>query len=92
MNAGQLVEQPRVLDGDDRLRREVLDKLDLLVGERAHLLAIDGDRADKLVLLEHRHTDERARTRQLRDRGTIEGLLCGDIGNVNDPLCFEETT
>ena len=30
-------------------------QLDLLVGERAHLLAIDGDGADQLVLLEHRH-------------------------------------
>ena len=30
----QLVEQTRVLDGDDSLIREVLDQLDLLVGER----------------------------------------------------------
>ena len=30
----QLVEQPCVLDGDDGLRGEVLDQLDLLVGER----------------------------------------------------------
>ncbi len=30
----QLVEQPRVLDGDDGLRGEVLHQLDLLVGER----------------------------------------------------------
>ena len=51
----QLVEQPRVLDGDDGLGGEVLDQLDLLVGERANLLAVDGDRADQLVLLEHRH-------------------------------------
>ena len=56
----QLVEQPRVLDGDDGLGGEVLHQLDLLVGERAHLLAVDGDRADQLVVLEHRH-DERSR-------------------------------
>ena len=37
----QLVEQPRVLDGDDGLGGEVLHQLDLLVGERPHLLAID---------------------------------------------------
>ena len=37
----QLVEQPRVLDGDDRLGGEILDQLDLLVGERADLLAVD---------------------------------------------------
>ena len=51
----QFVEQPRVLDGDDGLGGEVLDQLDLLVGERTNLLAVDGDRADQLVLLEHRH-------------------------------------
>ena len=43
----QLIEQPRVLDGDDGLRGEVRDQLDLLVGERPHLLAVDGDRADQ---------------------------------------------
>ena len=45
----QLLEQPRILDGDDGLAGEVRDQLDLLVGERPHLLAIDGDRADQLV-------------------------------------------
>ena len=45
--AAQLVEQPRVLDGDDRLRGEVLHQLDLLVGERPHLLAVDDDGADQ---------------------------------------------
>ena len=30
----QLVEQARVLDGDDGLSGEVLDQLDLLIGER----------------------------------------------------------
>ena len=39
----QLVEQPRVLDGDDGLVGEILDQLDLLVGERANFLAIDDD-------------------------------------------------
>ena len=37
----QFVEQPRVLDGDDGLRGEVLHQRDLLVGERPHLLAVD---------------------------------------------------
>jgi hypothetical protein len=49
----QLVEQADILDGDDGLRGEVRDQLDLLVGERAHLLAIDHDRANHLVLLKH---------------------------------------
>ena len=34
-----------------------LDQLDLLVGERAHLLAVDGDDSDQFVLLEHRNRE-----------------------------------
>src|SRR5262249_13692207 len=41
----QLVEQSRVLDGDYGLGGEVLDQLDLLVGERAHLMAVNADNA-----------------------------------------------
>ena len=37
----RLGDQPRVLHRDDRLRREILQQRDLLVGERPHLLAID---------------------------------------------------
>ena len=61
----QLVEQPRVLDGDDGLGGEVLHQLDLLVGEWPHLLAVDGDRADQLVLLEHRHGEKRPSAAEL---------------------------
>ena len=51
----QLVEQSGVLDGDDGLVGKVGEQLDLLVGEWTHLLAVDTDRADQFVLLEHRH-------------------------------------
>ena len=37
-----LAEQPRILHRDDRLRREILQQRDLLVGEGPDLLAIDG--------------------------------------------------
>ena len=40
----QFVEQPRVLDGDDGLGGEVRDQRDLLVGEGANFLAVDGER------------------------------------------------
>ena len=43
----QFIQQPRVLDGDDGLRGEILHQLDLLVGERAHLLAINTEGADQ---------------------------------------------
>src|SRR5262249_40988351 len=39
----QLLEQPDVLDGDDRLGGEGLEERDLLVGERSPLEAPDGD-------------------------------------------------
>ena len=54
----QFVEQPDILDGDDGLAREIRDQLDLLLAEWAHLSAVDGDRPDQLVLLEHRYGDQ----------------------------------
>ena len=42
-------------------------KLDLLVGERPNLLAVDGNRADQLALLEHRHDE------QCADAGKFDG-------------------
>ena len=39
----QLIEQPRVLNGDDGLRGEGLHKRDLLIGERFGLQPVDGD-------------------------------------------------
>ena len=49
----QFIEQARILDGDDGLGGKILHQLDLLIGERPHLLAIDADHTNKLVLLEH---------------------------------------
>jgi hypothetical protein len=39
----RLGHQPRILHRDDRLRREIFEQRDLLIGERPHLLAIDAD-------------------------------------------------
>jgi hypothetical protein len=44
----QLAEQPRVLHRDDRLRREILQDLNLLLSKRFHLLAENRDRGAKL--------------------------------------------
>jgi hypothetical protein len=49
----QLVKQPGVLDRDDGLRGEVLDQLDLLIGEQPHLLATKRDCTNQLIVLEH---------------------------------------
>ena len=50
-----------------------LHQLDLLVGERPHLLAVDGDGADQLVVLEHRHDEHGARAAEL-DSGRMRGI------------------
>src|SRR5437867_9303453 len=49
----QLVEQARVLDGDDGLVGEILDQLDLLIGERTDFLAKQVESADQCALLQH---------------------------------------
>jgi hypothetical protein len=53
----QLVEQPRIPNGDDGLVGEILDQLDLSVGERPHFGAIDKKRANQLLPFEQRHPD-----------------------------------
>ena len=80
----QFVEQPRILDGDDGLRGEVLHQLDLLVGKRANFLAIDGDHADKFVVPEHRHQDERiVRRRAVAARPAIAlGRMVGRVDHL----------
>src|SRR5262249_55099403 len=50
----QLIKKPRILGGGEGLRGEFLGQLDLLIGERAHLLVIDGDDTDQTIFLEHR--------------------------------------
>src|SRR5689334_25280312 len=41
----RLGDEPRILHRDDRLRREVLQQCDLLVGERLYLLPVNLERA-----------------------------------------------
>jgi hypothetical protein len=53
----QLVEQARVLDGDDGLSSEVLHQGNLFVGERAHFPAVNGDGADRFIVLKQRHSE-----------------------------------
>ena len=64
--APQLVEQPRVLDRDHGLSGELLDQLDLLVGERPHLVAADQDGAERACLREQRDARECCDVRDLR--------------------------
>ena len=49
----QRVEQAGVLYSDHRLASEVRDQRDLLFGERPDFLAVDTDRTNQLIFLEH---------------------------------------
>ena len=82
-DSAQLAEQPRVLDGDDGLRGEVLHQIDLLVGEGTHLLAVDEDRADQLVLFQHRHGDHASARRASWPAGprTSLGSVVDDVNH-----------
>jgi hypothetical protein len=71
----QFVEQPSVLDGDDGLRGEALHQLDLLGGEGPHLLAVNADRADQVIVLQHRHDDDRTRTTEISEGGSCRITL-----------------
>ena len=39
----RLIEQTRILDGDDGLTGEVLHQFDLFIGERSNFLTVDND-------------------------------------------------
>ena len=54
----QLVQQPRILNGDDGLGGKVRDQLDLLVGEGTNFLAGQGEGANQFAFFQHRHGDE----------------------------------
>ena len=56
-----LVEQPHVLDRDHRLVGEGRDQLDLLVGERPHLLRSDTNTPIGLSFAQQRHAERSVR-------------------------------
>jgi len=87
----KLVEQAGVLNRDNSLSGEVLDQLDLLVGEWADLLAIDDNAANQLILLEHWHLNERPRPGELDQRGTCVWLFRRAVGNLDDLPCLDDT-
>src|SRR5262245_20692294 len=85
----QVTEQPRVLDGDDGLRRKILDQRNLVVGKRADVPAINCNHANEIAVFEHRHDENSPRTGNLRDR--FIGIFRGDVGNVRDLLCASDS-
>src|SRR5262245_20095282 len=83
----QLVEQPRILDRNDGLFREIAHKLHLLVAERSHLLPINGYRSDGLVFLEHWHCHVAARAaefgRVIREKLPFSRSISEEDGSLH---------
>ena len=61
----RLGEEPSILHCNDRLRSEILQQRDLLVGERSHLATIDGKVAQYSVVLEQRHAQQCANAAEI---------------------------
>ena len=85
----QLIQQPRILDGDDGLRRKTLHQLDLFISEGLHLGAIYDDGADELIVLEHWDCELGAGTAELNNSWFGESSrnidvfrFCEDIGDM----------
>ena len=70
------VKQPRVLHRDDRLRREILQQCDLLVGERPDLLAVDAKITPEQLFL----PCVAARSASVRDAISIDDRARRDTG------------
>src|SRR5262249_19781578 len=62
----QFVEEPCVLDGDDGLSCEALEKLDFPVVESSYLLTVDNYCPHYFAVLQHRHYKHRSHARELR--------------------------
>src|SRR5262245_37909894 len=91
----QLVEQARILDGDDGLRSEVLHQLDLLVGERSNVLVEYPDPTHQPLVLDHRHDQQGADAAEVNpgdgQRIAIEiGSIGAIVGDVDDIERFDD--
>src|ERR1700730_8199957 len=88
----RLGDQPRILDRDHRLRREILQQRDLLVGEWPHFLAKCGDRAEHYVIFSKRHRQQCADTAGPDDafQGVAVAVVGADVGEVDAPLALHD--
>jgi hypothetical protein len=83
------------LQGNGGLSSEVPDQVNLCVRERLHLLAVDPERADSLIVLEQRHEQVRPNVRQFdqihdaRVAPKISLIGC-QVSNVDWRPAFDE--
>ena len=90
-----LVNEPRVLHRDNCLCGEVLRQRDLLVSERADLLAVDRKGAEQVVALAQRHRQVGACAADINQKAAPQiartiGLILARIGNVHHRLAAQE--
>jgi hypothetical protein len=94
----RLVEQPRVLDGDDCLSSKICHQRDLLVIEGAHLLAVHNNCTNKFVVLQHGNCNKRSDTSNFDSGNDVwitsfsEELLSCQIGNMDNRFGCDQAT
>src|SRR4029453_13873142 len=85
----QFVQQARVLDGDDGLGCEILNQLDLFVGEGTDFLTIDAYGSHQCFTLKHRYAQKRSGPTRCYEGNHSQvafniGRLSGEVADVND--------
>ena len=84
----RLGDEPRVLHRDHRLRREVLQQRDLLVGERPHFLAVDVESCRAASSsFRKRHDQQGARTRRARPWRAVADRRRYGSSSVTSVMC-----
>ena len=93
----KLMEQAGVFNRNDGLRCKIRHQFDLLFGEGAHFLPVDGKNTNQLVLLEHWYVQQRAETTEFngghKNRRALD--ICRlrlDVDNMNCLLRLSDTT
>jgi hypothetical protein len=91
----QLAEQPRILHRDHRLRGEILQQRDLLLGERPNLPAVDHNVAEHPSVLQQRHQKVGAGASEIDQSEAIGvaaliGLGGNEVGDVNKALTGQD--
>ena len=90
----QFAQEPRILHRDDRLRRDVLEECDLLLGKRADLAAVSRDSAEQRSVFTEGH--KKCGPKALRGSGLrsweaawIVGQFA-HIGDLDDGLAADQ--
>src|SRR4029077_17891030 len=93
----KFMEQSGVFNRDDGLRRKIRYQFNLLFGEGAHFLTVDGKDTNQLVLLEHWYVQQRAEATEFNGghKNRLALYICRlrlDVDNMNCLLRLSDTT